>query len=254
MQSFADELAPFVSRRPLLALKTVWPAVDLADVLQRNDQYTQAIEILKPVVLLTTHPEPYEDLADSMVQSGQDPWMTLVYLLEAARYRQGRPYIVRTLGRSVLWYARDPEWALRYLKRANTADPDDAYTHYLMASAYSRLGEVADAERHYRIAMEADAVENLRRDSLHELIATFEEAGQYQKALAEVNLLNHEFPAFANGWRARVLILSRLGMGGGLEAAEKYVELADRSDPAERAEAELFEREISAYRKMTGDQ
>ncbi len=249
MQAFADEQAPFVSRRPLLALSIVAPAIDAANVLMDSDQYAQAIEVLRPVALRATAPDAQEDLADSMLQIGQGSWMTLVHLLEAARFRQGRPYIVRTLGRSLLWHARDPAWALRYLKQANRLDPDDAYVHYLMASSYRRLGRIADAERHYRIAIEDDEVENLRRDSLHELVTTLGEGQQYEKALVEVEILNREFPEFALGWRDRFLVLGPMGMEGGLEAAEKYVELADRSDPAVREDVEQLERGIAKLRE-----
>lgn len=249
MQAFADELAPFTSRRPLLALSMAAPVIDAADILMDNDRYAQAIEVLRPVALRTTSPDAHEDLADSMLEAGQDPWMTLVHLLEAARYRQGRPYIVRTLGRSLLWHAEDPVWALRYLEQANRADPDDAYIHYLMASAYRWTGRIPDAERHYRVAVEDDEVENLRRDSLHELIATLGESKQFEKALVEVDILNREFPGFAIGWRDRFLVLGHLRMDGGLEAAEKYVELADRSDPAVREEVELLERDIATFRE-----
>lgn len=250
MQAFADELAPFAVRRPLLALSIAAPAVDVADVLRDDDRYTEAIEVLRPVALRTTSPGAQEDLADSMLQVGGDPWMTLVHLLEAARFRQGRPYIVRTLGRSLLWHAEDPAWALRYLEQANRLDPDDAYVHYLMASAYRWLGRVADAERHYRVAVEDDEVENLRRDSLHELIATLGESEQFEEALVEVEILNREFPEFAIGWRDRFLVLGPMGMDGGLEAAEKYVELADRRDPAVREEVEQLEREIAKFREV----
>ncbi|HVI59902.1 MAG TPA: hypothetical protein VM619_13660 [Luteimonas sp.] len=251
MLRLSREIAPFVSQRPLLALNTIWPAVDLADVLSRNNQDAKAIDVLEPVVLETTHPQAYEILATSMLATDGDPWQTLVYLLEAARFRQGRPYVTRSLGRALLLQARHPEWGLRYLKEAAKADPDDAYTHYLMGAAYSRLRDVAGAEAEYGISMRDRDIEDLRRDSVHELVDTLIRADQYGKALKHVELLNREYPGFANGWKDRAVILGELAMEGSVEAMEKYVRLVDRSDPVVRAEVEDIERQLRKHRAQT---
>ena len=248
MLQLSAEIAPFLSRRPLLALNTIWPAVDLGDQLWRGEKYAEAIEVLRPVVLQTTNPEPYETLATSMLAIDADPWQTLVYLLEAARYQQGRAYVTRSLGRSLLLQARRPAWAMRYLKQAVKADPDDAYAHYLLAAAYSDVRDVVKSEAEYRISMQDREIENLRRDSVHELVDVLIRARQFQKALAEVDVLNREYPRFADGWKDRSVILGGLNADGGMEAAQKYVELVDRSNPVVRAEAEGIERQLKQYR------
>jgi tetratricopeptide (TPR) repeat protein len=217
-------------------------------VLWRADKDAEAIEVLKPVVLQTTHPAPYETLAASMLTTDGDTWQAMVYLLEAARYQKGRAYITRSLGRSLLWYAERPGWALRYLKQAVESDPDDAYAHYLLAATYAGLHDIAKSEAEYRISMQDRETDDLRRDSVHELVDLLIGARHFKKALAEVDVLNREYPGFAKGWKDRAVILGGLKADGGMEAMQKYVQLVDRTDPIVRAEAETIERQLGQPR------
>lgn len=246
MQRYADSLAPYVSRRPLLALFMPWPTVDAGNTLWRNDKYAEAIALLKPVMLQTSASKPFKDVGWSMLETKADDWETLQVLLQAARFedKDDPAYVVRSLGRLLLLRAQQPAWATRYLKRAIEIAPDDAYAHYLLAASYLNSGRYPQAEPEYRIAM-AGTDKILHRDASHELVLTLLGGDQRAKARHEVEILNRDFPEYAQGWLDRATVLSRTGSNDGvLDALRQFVKVADRKDPAQRAQAESLERQL----------
>jgi tetratricopeptide (TPR) repeat protein len=243
MQQYAETMAPFVARRPLIGIHLQDALQDIGNVLWRDKKYDQAIAVLKPATLQTTNVNLYYELGWSMVNAAND-WDTMEILLEAARFDHSPDadyqFAIRSLGRLLLLTAKRPDWAARYLKEAVALKPDDSFAHYSLAASYLNGGHYAQAESEYRIAMQD---KDQRRDYLRELAMTLLAAHRPQDALVVAKTLNAEYPDFAWGWGMRSDIAVELHDGPGvLEAIHRYVEVADRSDPEQRLEAERLER------------
>jgi tetratricopeptide (TPR) repeat protein len=243
MQQYAETMAPFVARRPLVATHLQDALQDIGNVLWRDTKYDQAIAVLKPAALQTTSVNLYYELGWSMANAS-NAWDTMEILLEASRFDSSPDadyqFAIRSLGRLLLLTAKRPDWATRYLKEAIALKPDDSYAHYLLAASYLNGGHYAQAEPEYRIAMQD---KDRRRDSLRELALTLVSAHRPQDALVEARTLNAEYPDFAWGWSMRSQIAVELHDEAGMvEAMRRFVDVADRADPEQRLEAERIER------------
>ncbi|MFA6984675.1 MAG: DUF4034 domain-containing protein [Arenimonas sp.] len=240
MQGLSEEIAPFVAKRPLLALNTIWPVVDRANMLYRDDEFDQVVAILTPIMEQTSHPSPYEYLGLSMLQAEKGSlWQALVYLLEASRFDEGRQYVNRRRGRLLLEIAQRPEWAQKYAKLAVEQDPDDLVAHYWLGMSYSSAGNWPLAEKEYRISAQDPGK---RADSLSDLVTVLMKSGQLKQAREQVDLLTTEFPAYALGWLVRHQVLATTRSEGSLEALQKFFDTVDRTDPRGRRIAEEVER------------
>lgn len=243
MQQYAETMEPFVARRPLLGLHLQDALQDLGNVLWRGKKYDEAVAILKPAALQTTNVNLYYELGWSMVNTGHT-WDAMEILLEAGRFDDAPnvdyQFAILSLGRALMVTAKRPDWASRYLKQAISLKPDDSYAHYQLAASYLNGGHYAQAEPEYRVAMQD---KEQRRDSLRELSLTLLSAHRAQDALVVAKTLTAEYPDFAWGWGMRTDIENELHDGSGMiEAIHRFVEVADRSDPEQRLEAERLER------------
>lgn len=244
MIKLSMEIEPFVAQRPLLTQNTVLPVVDMGDRLLAASEFDEAIRTIRPILALTTHPKPYDDIAKAMQSIKADNrWEALMYFLEARRFYEGESFENKSLGRLLLQIARKPEWASRYLKMSLVSSPDDAHAHYLLAASYLHMQEYELAEAEYLLALKGKAQ---RRDALYELSTTYILSKQPDKALEQVLVLNKEYPAYAKGWLQKAGILGSLRKPGSQEAIEMFLEKADRSDPKVRAQAEDIERRMKA--------
>lgn len=245
MVVFANQLKAFLPQRPLLALNTEWPLVDLADRASSEVSYEEGVKLLKPVVLRTAHTAVLEDVALWSDHAGTgDRWEQLMLLLEASRFLPGSQEAAHLRGRLLLLVANDPVWARPSLQQAVDMDPSDADAHYLLAASYWNAGDPAGSERDYVLAMDDATV---RRDALYEVTKAMLQAKQPAKARRYVDRLNKEYPKDGPGWHLRASVLIAQGSAGEevTAALRKFVATADRSDLTQAMDVRDIERELA---------
>lgn len=230
MLALSARLAPFVQQRPLLALNTIWPQVDLADMTSSQDSYEAALPLIKPLLRQSPHEFVFEESARWMDHVPPvDRWEQLVELLEASRFGNGKVETSLLRGRLLMQQANEPGWAQASLKAAVHDDPDNAYAHYLLAAAYWNAGHPELSEPDYLLAMKDPAN---RRDALFELVQTRLATRENAKARNYIDQFNKEYPKDGPGWKLRSSVLLAQGIHGDevTEALRKFVATADRSD------------------------
>ncbi|WP_439699733.1 tetratricopeptide repeat protein [Frateuria sp. GZRR33] len=252
MVALANQLKAFLPQRPLLALNTEWPLVDLADQVSSQVSYEKGLEVLKPVVLRTAHAGVLADVAEwSDHVQPVDRWEQLMLLLEAGRFEQGSEEVARLRGRLLLLVAREPAWAQSSLAYAVSKEPGDAYAHYLLAASYWNAGDPARSEHDYVLAM--DDASN-RQDALYEVTRAMLQAKQPAKARRYVDRLNKEYPDDGPGWYLRASVLIAQGRNGEevTTALRRFVATADRSDIRQAMQVREAERtlgQVDAFMK-----
>jgi tetratricopeptide (TPR) repeat protein len=251
MAALASRLDAFMAQRPLLALNTVWPVVDLADMTSREVSYEQGLKLLQPLVTRTALARVLADVALWSDHVDPDRWQQLMLLLEASRFRDGGQEAARLRGRLLLLVAREPAWARKSLATAVELDPGDAYAHYLLAASYWNAGDPARSEHDYVLAMSDSAN---RRDALYEVTEAMLQARQPAKARKYVDRLNKEYPTDGPGWYLRCSVLIAQGSRGDevTAALRKFVATADRSNLKQAMEVREAERtlgEVDSYMK-----
>jgi tetratricopeptide (TPR) repeat protein len=227
MTALAVQLSAYVRQRPLLALNTIWPQVDAAEMASRNDGYDAGVRLLRSVLTDSANATVFDDMGTWLDHATSvDRWEQLVILLEASRFNTGTQEANRIRGRLLVNLAKEPKWAIDSLKTAIELDPEDAYAHYLLGAAYWNSGSPAESETDYLAAMK-DA--DTRRDALHELTRAMLGAHQFAKARKYVDLLNKEYPKFAPGWMTRGSVLLSQGINGEevIRALRKFAATAD---------------------------
>lgn len=251
MLELSARIAPFVKRRPLLALNMVWPQFDLADMTSSQDSYEAALPLIKPLLRLSPHEFIFEKSARWMDHVPPvDRWEQLVELVEASRFGSGGAEISLLRGRLLMQLANEPAWAQASLKAAVRDDPDNAYAHYLLAAAYWNAGQPEQSEPDYLLAMKDP---RNRRDALFELIQATLASHQPAKARSYMDQFNKEYPKDGPGWWLRSNVLLAQGINGDevTQALRKFVATADRSDPRQMPQVQSTEkilREVDEYR------
>ena len=249
MQQLAARLEPLVPQRPLLALNTIWPQYDLADMTSSEDSYEHALPIIKPLLRQSPHMWIYEESARWMDHVPPvDRWEQLVELVEASRFGDGKADTSLLRGRLLMQLANEPAWAQASLKAAVRDEPDNAYAHYLLAAAYWNAGHPEQSEPDYLLAMKDP---KLRRDALYELIQTTLAVRQPKKARQYMDQFNREYPKDGPGWKLRSTVLLSQGINGDevTQALRKFVATADRSDLRQMMQVQATEkllREVDA--------
>lgn len=244
MIAYASQLKAFLSQRPLLALATEQPLVDLADVASTKISYAEGIKVLKQAVLHTASTQVLADIALWSDKSGTgDRWEQLMLLLEESRFKLGSQEASHLRGRLLLLVANEPAWARSSLKHAVELDPDNADAHYLLAASYWNAGDPAGSEHDYVLAMDGASV---RRDALYEVTEAMLQAREPGKARRYVDRLNKEYPKDGPGWhlRASVLIAQGAKTEDVTAAMRKFVATADRSDLTQALQVRHIEGEL----------
>lgn len=230
MTALAVQLSAYVQQRPLLALNTIWPQVDAADMASRNDSYDAGVRMLRSVLTDSANAMAFDKMGTWLDHAtSADRWEQLVILLEASRFGTETQEASRIRGRLLLNLAKEPKWAIDSLKTAVKLDPEDAYAHYLLGAAYWNSGSPAKSETDYLAAMK-DA--DTRQDALHELTRAMLSAHQLAKARKYIDLLNKEYPKFAPGWMTRGSVLLGQGINGDevTRALRQFAATADPND------------------------
>jgi tetratricopeptide (TPR) repeat protein len=155
-------------------------------------------------------------------------------LLQEARFRDGNAWADKTIAWRLL--RKEPEWALRYLVRAEKLEPSDPELQYMLGAAYYNAHQYARAQQHYIVAIDDP---KQRQASLRELSTMWLfDAGLGRregaiKAKPFVDRLQAEYPDDGRGWIYRFDCLGRLGQSISTEQIEKFLAVADRTDPAQ---------------------
>ena len=108
--------------------------------LERALEQFEAERMINP-----TYPPLYQYLGDLYMKTGKFG-MAQLSLTRALSLDQSstEPFIL--MGRLFL-DDQDPQTASSYLEHAETMDPSDSITHYLLAQAYKRMGKTDDAKK-----------------------------------------------------------------------------------------------------------
>ena len=231
MSALAVKLSPFISQRPLLALETVAPQMDAADMAARDDSYDAGVALLRSVLTESANARAFDTVGKWLDHTTSvDRWEQLVILLEASRFRAGTQEASLIRGRLLVNLAEEPHWAIASLKHAVSLDPEDTYAHYLLGAAYWNSGSPILSEPDYLAAMKDTGL--LRRDALYELTRAMLQAHQLPKARKYVDRLNKEYPKYAPGWMTRGSVLIAQGINGDpvTQAMRKFVATADPND------------------------
>jgi tetratricopeptide (TPR) repeat protein len=249
MLALAEELAPMVAERPLVALATVQPAIDVSDVLLRDKDHAKVIEVLKLAVLQSTDAEAHENLAQALqvTDAAATRWQALAHYLTAGRFAEGTAWTNRERGRLLLQAGRAP-WAQRYLARAVAQDPDDATGHFLYAASLFHGRRFAESEPEFVAAMK-DA--QYTRRALNDAARSMAAGDLLDKALGYSTRLVAEYPDHPDSWGVHAYVLGRRGARGHAQiqavasALEKFMALTEgTTDPRHLREREQARRDL----------
>ena len=202
MLTFSAELMPYIARRPIVALDTVMPVLDKADMLSREKRWPEMAAGLEAIVPLSTNPEIYQPLATAEGHIDSTPrWKQLVHLVAESRYQVGSTWSNTVRGKRLVEYAKDAEWALPSLKRALNDDPGNSTLHSLLGDSYDALNRFAEAEAEY-----LKAVVDAR--TLYDLTVTMLKGGDVAKARQYSDRHLREYPEDPWAWYMRVQVLN----------------------------------------------
>lgn len=253
MLSYAYQLPALYERRPQIAMYQAAAYGDRGNILIGADQYTQETADVLDIAVATGSSEislhDMANLAFSRTDAPKDRLKGLAYLLQEARFNKGGAWADRAIGWNLL--RTEPEWALIYLTRAESVEPDSAWGQYLLGAALYNSDRFEDAEPHY---LKAAGDEQQRQASLRELItmwlyhAGLEHKRAATRAKPYIDRLQAEYPKDGRGVMYR-MDLRAMENGGHLDIDEmkRFLKVADRSDPPQRRYAEEIE---AAFRKM----
>jgi|GEM_PF-6906315 len=249
MAKLSEEIAPYSGQRPLLANSMVASTADASDILFRDKKYAEMIELLKPATQISTLPVLYRDLSKAMqkIETSSRP-ETLMYLLLASRFEaeEDDSYFNTVRGWLILGESRQAEWAKKYLKLAVEKKPEDNFSRFQLAKASLFSGDFQSAETNYLITMKDPAY---RQESLYDISTTYMRSKQPEKALVQVQVLNKEFPQYAQGWLFTSGVLRVLNKPGVNEAMQKFLDTADRSNPNVMKLVEQVQQQLQAAKK-----
>ena len=202
MFALGAELKPFLARRPILALDTVMPVLDMGNTLYRAKRWPDLAAGLEAIVPLSTNPDIYQPLAtaEGHVES-TPPWKKLVHLVAESRFQVGSTWSNWNRGNRLLWYAHDAEWALPSLTRASKDDPDNAAIHYLLGKSYEVLDRNVEAEKEYLQS-------TIDTQTLYDLTTVLLNSGQIAKARQYSDQHLREYPDDPWAWYQRYHVLS----------------------------------------------
>jgi len=124
------------------------------------------------------HADAWHMLAGLIIRAGRGD-EAIECALRAHQLDRRNPLYLNTLG-IAYGEAQQPEEAVRCFRRSLKEQPSRADSHYNLAKAYVKLGEVAQAERSYLRARQLDPERSQVTDSL---VALYLHQGRYHDAL-----------------------------------------------------------------------
>lgn len=252
MLAYANQLPALYARRPQIAMYQAAPFGDRGSMLVSADNYTQETAEVLEIAVRTGSSEAHlhdaANVAFSRTDAPKDRTRGLAYLLQESRFNRGGAWADRSIGWNLL--RTEPEWALAYLVRAEAADPENAWGQYLLGAANYNARRFEIAEQHY---LKAAMDERQRLWSLRELVTMWlYDAGLERKAAAararpHLDRLMEAYPQDGRGLMYRIdqEAMERDGRMD-VEKMKRFLEVADRSDSAQRRYAEEIE---GAFRK-----
>lgn len=236
LQAYMEQLEPLLGAHPGIAIYLPMAYEDRASYEQGDDYFkAPSAALLDKAVAIGSYVGTLDEAADialNRVDAPSDPWRALALLLQEARFKRVDAWADRMIGWRLV--RQEPEWALKYLARAQKQGPSSPWLHYLLGAAYYNTRQYAAAQRHYLIAIEDP---DQRQASLEELGAMWlndRELSRRQgaaKARPFVDRLLSEYPDDGQGWILRFECLHRLGRGVPMEDIRKFLAVADHDDP-----------------------
>jgi len=217
MREYADQLAPHVASRPLLALNLTMPALEQARILAQDKHYAEIVKVLEPAAKVAPYPDVFADLGTNLHFSGGDDWESLVRLMVAYRFANDDFAASLARGRLLLTVARDPAWAVGSLRRASELKPERLGSIMLLGRAYSEVGHYDQAESHLTRAL---ADPELHAEALYSLINLANVRGRLDEAGRHAALFIKTYPDYAAGWFMQGVVHMRMGAQG--EAITAY--------------------------------
>lgn len=251
--AYVAGLVPHLKEYPGLATYFSLPYTDQASYFNGDDFYkSPAAALLDQAIDVGSYDEALHqagDIALNRVDAPVDEWRGLALLLQEARFLYGNAWADRMIAWELV--QREPEWALHYLARAQKLEPANAQLQYLLGAAYYNTRHFAEAQRHYAAAIKDPGQ---RHASLRELSTMWlYDAGLDRKAGAAkakpfVDRLLAEYPKDGRGWIYHFDCLARLGQSIPMEQIERFLAVADRSDPPQIKAIASFESALEKAR------
>jgi tetratricopeptide (TPR) repeat protein len=237
-EAYVLGLAPYLKDHPGIALYFSMPYDDRASTFKGSEFYqSAAAALLDQAVDVGSYDDALRNAGDVALNRGDAPadnWRGFGLLLQEARFRDGNAWADKMIAWRLL--RKEPEWALRYLVRAEKLEPADAELHYMLGAAYYNAHQYAKAQQHYTVAI-ADPKQ--RQASLRELSSMWlhdAELTPQQRAIKAkpfVDRLQAEYPDDGRGWIYRFDYLGRLGQRISRQQIDKFLAVADRTDPVQ---------------------
>ena len=240
MLSYAGELRPLVSARPLLANQQSTPLSDYVGW-SADDRYApESLDVLDEAVRLSGEEASLRAASDArrrIAGPRRDVPRAVAEQLQLGRFGEREAWGDRLVAQYLV--RRDPTWARRVMAHGVALDPGDTFGRYLLGAANYNAGAYDEAERQYLLAAEGD---DERRDALRELSAMWlYDAGLPPAAAAVraepfVDRLLAAFPDDGRGLFMRMHVHSMRDprhaiAPGDLQA---FLDHADRDDPWQR--------------------
>lgn len=238
IDAYMRELAPVLKEHPGIALYFSMLYDDQATNFEGGEFYkSKAASLLDKAVDVGSYDDALRNAGDVALNRSDAPvdnWRGFGLLLQEARFRDGNVWADKMIAWRLL--KMEPEWALRYLVRAEKLASSDSELQYMLGAAYYNARQYAKAQQHYTVAI-ADPTQ--RQASLRELStmwlhdADLTRKQQAIKAKPFVDRLQAEYPHDGRGWIYRFDYQGRLGQSISKEQLEKFLAVADRTDPAQ---------------------
>jgi hypothetical protein len=238
IDAYVRELAPHLKEHPEIALYFSMPYDDRAMTFEGDEFYkSDAAALLDKAVDVGSYDDALRNAGDVALNRRDAPpdnWRGFGLLLQEARFRDSNAWADKMIAWRLL--REEPEWALRYLMRAEKLEPSDSELQYMLGAAYYNAHQYAKAQRHYTVAIDDP---KQRQASLRELSTMWlhdADLTQKQQAITAkpfVDRLQAEYPHDGRGWIYRFDYQGRLGQSISKEQLEKFLVVADRTDPAQ---------------------
>jgi tetratricopeptide (TPR) repeat protein len=256
MLAYANELPALYGHRPQIAMYQGAPFGDRGDRLISDDQFTKETADVLDIATTTGSSEAHlhdaANVALFRTDAARDRLKAVGYLLQESRFKNGGAWADRNIG-WVLLDVDEPQWALKYLSRAVSEEPDNAWGQFLLGQAWHHSRRYEEGEAHYRLALND---ERQTRAALRELSymwlyhAGLPPRDAATRAKPYIDRLLETYPDDGRGLLFR---MDQMSMSGSRTIDQKqimeFLKVADRTDPYQKGIAERIEAEMKPGRK-----